>query len=257
MKSYFKILRKSALLFVTVLIGISSYGLDIKELEDSATKYYNKSDYNSALVYYDSIISLDYSSVALFLNAGNCYYQSDDLANAIYFYEKALTIDPSNEDVKHNLLIANLKIAGKTDELPQTFYVKWFQEITSVMSTDNWAILALVLFILSLGLTGLYLFSTNLSLRKTSFIVGIVCLSFSVFSVIFSLSQSNKINGNKFAIVFEKSLVKSSHSVDSNNLFEVPAGLKVEVADSLNGWYSIKLSDGKQGWIETKNIKRL
>jgi uncharacterized protein YgiM (DUF1202 family) len=51
-------------------------------------------------------------------------------------------------------------------------------------------------------------------------------------------------------------MVKSSPSTDGNNLFEVHEGLKVQVIDTLNHWTEIRLSDGKQGWINSEQIKR-
>jgi len=257
MKRKYRILLKPAFLLIAVMVGFNAYSTDLKQLEDSATHYYNKSNYSNAIVYYDSIISENYSSVALFLNAGNCYFQIGDLANALYHYEKALAIDPSNEDVQHNLAIANSKVKSKTQELPTAFYEKWFDSAISIMSSDGWSVLAIVLFALSLTLAGLYLFSRNIKFRKTGFIVGIITLSFAIISIIFASHLSKKVTNNKFAIVFEKGLVKSSPNEESNNLFELPEGIKVEITDSLDNWYNVKLSDGKQGWILSDNLKRI
>ncbi len=252
-----KYIKISAFLFFNLLISINIWAIDINQLEDSASFYYNKADYTHALVFYDSIISENYSSTELFLNTGNCHYQLGDLANAIFYYEKSLKLDPNNDNIKHNLSIANKKVECKTEQLPIAFYKRWFNSVISIMSSDNWAIFSIISFVISLIFAGLYLFSTNINLRKTGFSLGLITLVFTVLSIIFSVNLSKRIVSNNFAIVFEKCLVKSSPNEESNNLFEVPVGLKVEIVDSLDLWYNISLSDGKQGWIIAKNIKRI
>ncbi len=181
-------MKKATILILTVFSFWQAFSMDIKQLEDSASFYYIKADYVNAAKFYDSIISKDFSSSELFLNAGNCYYQTGDLAQAIYFYEKSLCLNPSNSDAKHNLDIANGKIKSKTEELPVAFYNKWFVSIISIMSSDTWAIVSIILFILSLGLAGLYLFSKSISYRKTGFIIGVITLTFTILSIVFSIN---------------------------------------------------------------------
>ena len=243
--------------FICMLTVINIYATDINRLQDSAANYYNNAHYSEALVFYDSIYTLNYSSADLFLNMGNCYYQIGDIPNSIYYYELSLNLDPANENTNHNLNIANTKIETKAEELPVAFYKRWFISVISIMSADAWAYLSVCLFSLSLGMMAIYFFSLRLSLRKTGFIVAIISLVFASFSVVFSINLAKKISDNNNAIVFDKGLVKSSPNKESNNLFEVSKGLKVEITDSLNLWYNIKLSDGKQGWIEAENLKRL
>ncbi|MDD4149211.1 MAG: SH3 domain-containing protein [Bacteroidales bacterium] len=251
----FKKLLLSSIISIMTIFNI--YATDINRLQDSAANYYNNTNYEEALFFYDSISNLDYSSAELFLNMGNCYYQIGDIPNSIYYYELSLNLNPANEDTKHNLNIANTKIETKAEELPVAFYKRWFISVISIMSADAWAYLSVFLFSLSLGMMALYFFSLRLSLRKTGFIVAIISLIFAAVSVVFSVNLAKRISNNNNAIVFDKGLVKSSPNKESNNLFEVSKGLKVEITDSLNLWYNIKLSDGKQGWIEAENLKRL
>jgi len=253
----FRIMKKKLLIIFTIFSVINALGANVDQLADSASYYYNEADYENALIFYDSIIASDYSSSELYLNTGNCYYKTGSLANAIYYYEKSLSIDPSNENTIHNLQIANTKIKSKTEELPVAFYKRWFSGLISIMSADAWAIFSVVLFVISLIMGGFYLFSRNLILRKTGFIVGISFLILTVFSVVISINIANKFTNSNYAIVFNEGLVKSSPNEESNNLFELTEGIKVEITDSLNSWYNIKLSDGKQGWIAAENVKRI
>lgn len=243
--------------FAIIIFSLNLSAKDINPIEDSAQLYYNQANYQNALYFYDSLYTQNYSSPALFLNMANCYYQTGDIANSIYFYEKSLSLDPSNADAKHNLEIAKSKLESKVEELPVAFYKRWFLGTISIMSSDSWAITAIIFFVLSLVLFAVYLFSNKISLRKVGFVSSIIFVSFAIVSITFSKNLAQRIIKNNIAIVFERSLVKSSPNQESNNLFEITPGLKVEIADSLNLWYNIKLSDGKQGWVESENVKKL
>ena len=52
------------------------------------------------------------------------------------------------------------------------------------------------------------------------------------------------------------SSVKSSPSSDSaKDLFILHEGTKVKILDEVDLWMNIELSDGRQGWIATKDIE--
>jgi tetratricopeptide (TPR) repeat protein len=242
---------------IIIVLSFSASAKNNSPLEDSAQLYYNKANYQNALYFYDSLYSQNYSSPELFLNMGNCYYQTGDIANSIFFYEKSISLDPSNADAKHNLEIAKSKLESKVEELPVAFYKRWFLGAISIMSSDAWAVTAIIFFAIGLILFAIYLFSDKVNLRKIGFVTSILFVFIAIISIIFSTNLAKRVIKNNCAIVFDKSLVKSSPNMESNNLFEVTPGLKVEITDSLNLWYNIKLSDGKQGWIESENVKRL
>jgi tetratricopeptide (TPR) repeat protein len=250
-------MKRTFSLILGIFCWLVMFADDMKTEQDSAMNYYLAADYENALRIYDSIYSLNYSSPELFYNLGNCYYNTGDIANAVYFYEKALALSPGNKDIKHNLKIANLSVKSKTDELPEVFYKRWHHELMSQFSSDTWAVLSVCLFILSLAATGLYFFSRRISLRKTGFISGIVFFILSFVLLFFAHNQGKQIIQSNFAVIFETSLVKSSPSEDSNNLFEISEGLKVEIADTLNGWSNIRLPDGKEGWVKSDYLKRI
>ncbi|HNQ66958.1 MAG TPA: tetratricopeptide repeat protein [Bacteroidales bacterium] len=250
-------MKNITITLLLLIIVLNIFANDIKTESDSALNYYLNSDFEKALAIYEDINSKGYCSADLFFNMGNCYYNLGDLANAIYFYEKAIVLNPSDEDILHNLQIANSKIKNKTDIVPEVFYLRWYKSIVSLFSTDKWAILSIIFFILCLGTISLYLFSKRIILRKTGFYSAILLFILSIFSLIFSIGQAKLITNNNFAIIFETSLVKSGPSDESTNLFEVNEGLKVEITDSLNSWYNVKLADGKQGWIIAENVKKI
>lgn len=229
----------------------------ITEKTDSALVYYSNSEYQKALDIYLSFIEEGYSSSGLFYNIGNCYYKLSDLPAAILWFERAKILNPSNEDIQVNLKIANSQIKNQQDELPQVFYVTWYNQILNLFNSNSWAWLSFVFFIMLLSSAAVYLFTSKTSYKKIAFIIGVIMIVCTSLSLLFSIQQKNKQINNTHAIVFEYSLVKSSPSEQGSNLFEIHEGLKVEVLETLNDWSNIRLSDGKQGWLPSQNIEQI
>jgi len=250
-------MKKIVLINIGVLLCTAFYANNINTLQDSALNNYINKDYEKALYFYDSISKLGYSSADLHFNLANCYYNLGNIAEAIYNYEKANVLAPNDKDISHNLNIARKSVRTKTEQKPEVFYVKWFNSILDLFSSNAWLYISITAFVISLIMTGLYFFSTKLGLRKTGFYLGILLLIFSIICLIFSRLQANKILNNKFAIVFESSVIKSSPSEEGTNLFEISEGMKVEVLDELQEWSEIKLDDGKEGWLLTESIRKL
>lgn len=250
-------MKKIVLTIISSLFLLNFYGNNIKALEDSALNNYTNKNYEHALYFYDSISKLDYSSAELHFNLANCYFNLGNIAEAIYNYEKANILAPNDKDIATNLNIARKSVRTKVEPRTEVFYAKWFNSILNLYNSNTWLYISIINFVISLIMIGLYFFTTKLMLRKTGFYLGILLLLTSIASLSFSKLQANKILNNKFAIVFETTVVKSSPSDEGTNLFEISEGMKIEVKDKLQDWSEIKLEDGKEGWLKTESIKHL
>ncbi len=240
---------------ITALFLLTGTGIYANiNMTDSALIYYSNSEYEKALEIYLSFIDDELASDALYYNIGNCYYKLNKIPHAILWYERAKLLNPSNEDIYNNLKIANSRIKDKVEPLPKIFYVQWYNDILKLFNSNTWAWMSFGLFIFLLISLSLFLMSGSAGIKKIFFTISIIALIFSLLSLLFSVQQKNNQLYNNNAVVFEYSLVKSSPSRESTNLFEINEGLKVEVLETLNEWSNIKLEDGKQGWIPSENI---
>ncbi len=244
-------------LLIALFLFQAVYGFANAERTDSALHYYSNSEYQQALDIYLSLIEDNKQSWELYYNIANCYYKTYDLPSAILWYERAKLLNPSNPDIINNLQIANSMIKDKVDEMPKVFYKQWYESILNVFNTDQWAILSLFSFMVFLISFGMFLFSGRIAVKKSFFFICIPALILTVFSLVFSIQQKNKLINGKHAIIFESSLVKSAPDEGSSNLFEINQGLKVEILESLNSWIHIRLADGKQGWIQADNAEKI
>ncbi len=246
--------------FISVVLSLMSLSLfsgNVEQLIDSAQNSFMQTQYAAALEMYDSVCNMGYSSSDLYYNIGNCYYRLNDIPNSVYYYEKALMLDPSNDDAEFNLNIANRQLKQIVEPLPMPFYTRLGIKILNIMSSDAWTILNIVFLVLTLIGIALYLFLGRIALRKLGFSIAVISLVFFIFTAICAHKSSVVILENNYAIVFEQSMVKSSPNADAVNSFEIYEGIKVQVVDSANGMYNIKLDDGKEGWMDMSDVKLL
>lgn len=216
---------------------------------------YDEGNYEQALTFYNSIVEAGMESAPLYNNMGNTYYKMKDYPHAILYYEKALKLDPSDEDIRVNLEIANLAVVDKIKPIPQSFLARWWDGLQSMVSVDGWAWLSIVFF--ALLLTGLFIFlmSRRTGLRKMGFFVGLVTLFCLVFSVIFAVGGQRRLSRHDEAIVMTPTVtVKSSPSDQSVDLFVLHEGAKVRVLDSARDWNKIRIADGSVGWLPASDM---
>lgn len=216
---------------------------------------YNEGNYEQALTFYSSIEENGMESADLYYNMGNTYYKMKDYPRSILYYEKALKLDPSNEDIRTNLEIANLAIVDKINPIPQSFIAKWWDGLGSAFSAEGWAWLSIASFALLLVCLFLFLMSRRMGLRKTGFFVGVLtvlCLGLSLF---FAMTRQKDMRFQDEAIIMTPTaLVKSSPSENSVDLFVLHEGSKVRVMDGANGWNKIKIADGSVGWLQAEHM---
>ena len=110
---------KKTIFIITILFNLQTFSENSLFVE--ANEQYNKQNYDSAILLYDSIISNGFESSELYYNLGNCYYKTEDWAHAIWNYEKSLSLK-KNINTIENLKLTKLKIKDKIEPLPQLFY---------------------------------------------------------------------------------------------------------------------------------------
>lgn len=248
-------------IYLLVFMMVAAIGLKAQTIQNQeftkANFYYNESRYDTALVIYEKILNEGYVSVPLLYNIGNTYFKLRNYPMAILHYEKALKIDPTNEDTRHNLAIANALITDKIEPMPVFFLTKWWRSTGNLMSANGWTKTSLEFFGLFLVLVFLYITARTKGVRKTTFFSSIIVLILLVCSSIFSYQKHKYLNERNEAIVMTPTItVKSSPSASGVDLFVLHEGSKVEIIDNADKWDKIKIADGSVGWMpSTASIK--
>lgn len=237
-----------------VLVTNASFG-QVDSLKINADQAYINGSYVEAAELYEQILSQEYVSAEVHYNLANAYFKVGQIAPSILNYERALKLAPNDEDIQFNLKLANLSVKDKVEEIPQLFFVNWWNLILKTFGVDGWAWNAVIAIIL--GLIGFLLFrlSSDEAKRRLTFYVGLIAIGWGVFSIYAAQHNFNQAVNDSRAVVFASTInAKSAPDKKGKDLFVIHEGLVVTVSDRLNGWCRIKLSNGDVGWIPEESI---
>lgn len=214
---------------------------------------YKENKIDSAISVWSSI---EGESAALHYNLGNAWYQKGEIGKSILHYEKALKISPKDEEVLHNLSVAQNKRIDEIEELPEPIVSKVYRGFLQVFSSNGWLYAGTTLLIGSLLVFTLFLYSARN--KKRYFVIfavlGILGMSLFVISFVSYYSVDKK----EFAVVIVSNVyIKNGPSEKEKDAFILHEGTKLEIQKAEENWLRIKLTDGKIGWIKEDAVSKI
>ena len=246
--------KTSAVILLMLLLPVGAHAVTKAEA-DSA---YVRGEYQQAIKDYEALLK-NGASADLYYNLGNAYYRSENITRAVLNYERALLLSPGDRDIRFNLQLARSKTIDKIVPESEMFFITWYHALVNLMSVDGWARTAIFALALVIVLSLVYLFSGQIWLRKIGFFGGITMLALFVLANVFASQQKQSLMHRKGAIVVSSSVtVKSTPATNGTDLFILHEGTKVSIKDgSMKDWKEIRLADGKEGWIKSKEIEMI
>ena len=254
---------------------LTTLGLIIVSLASSATSLVAKGDsayindeFSMAINYYKQAIATEGVSAELYYNLGNAYYRSGELGNSIVCYERALRLSPNDEDIRANLEFVNSRIKDKSAS-DQTFLAKTLDVIITMFHANTWAIIAIVAFSLFLLAVGLYIFSSEVMIRKVGFFGALLLLLLAISSAVFAVIGTENATTQKYAIIIQPSTMLSTSPREPKNRGEeailLHEGTKIEIFDSVENkdgdtkqlWYDVRYSGKNRAWIKASAIEKI
>jgi tetratricopeptide (TPR) repeat protein len=184
------------------------------------------------------------TSFALEYNLGNACYQAGDPPAAILHYLRALAIDPRDPDARQNLALARAALAITVPD------PSFLEHVTAFLNVDAWAWLltffgwaALSLLLLPRlfrwrGATPWLLFTLALLLSATA---------------VAALVTAHR-HARDGVVLHADTQIKLSPTADSQAVGTLAAGDVGETLDEHNGYYYIRASDGRLGWVNSLNF---
>jgi tetratricopeptide (TPR) repeat protein len=219
---------------------------------------YVNGDYAKAIEEYRAILDGGHYSVRLYYNLANAYFKAGDTANAILFYHRALQISPADEDIRHNLALAEAQTKDRIAEVPELFITRWVRTVRNLMSCTAWSIFSIVSFALLVAFGLVFLLARGIANRKLGFWGAFVALLLFVASTSFAVSERNEILTRDRAVVMSSALsVKSSPDRSATDLFVLHEGTLLRIISTWGDWSEISIADGKKGWVESKSIEQI
>ncbi len=249
------------ILFIQMILVaglVSLAGQTPEERYSQAGVLYGSGDYSGAAAIYRQLFEEGFRSGDLFYNTGNAFFKSGDNASAILFYERAKLLSPADEDIDYNLQIARSRITDRLETVPQLFFVRWFDFLSLLASTNFWAVGAIVLFLLSLMLAVLFLTRARARGRLLSFWLSLATLLLSMLLISLAVRNNSLVNHNSRAVIMCSIVTgRSAPGETGNELFVLHSGTTVTVEQELGDFREVRLPDGNKGWIRADCMEKI
>ena len=230
---------------------------------DRANQAYKQELYNEALNLYLQEAEKTGVSSALYCNIGDTYYRLKDNVHAVLYYERALLLDPSNNDARFNLEFVRGKMQ-LPDDAGDSWFNNWVDRTVSRLSSNTWAIIAIITFLLFLAGVAAYMFLDNVLMRKIGFFGGAVLIVASILANLAALHVYHKATDGNGAIVMPETVMLSKAPREARDkqdeAFSLQQGTRVEIVDSINDktsgkWLQVSTAGGHKAWISAKDVE--
>lgn len=248
-----------SILFLVLFTFVNTlFAQDLQQFFDAGNAHYSEGRYQAAIDEYQKIINNDVESAELYYNMANAHYKLNNVAPSNYYYEKAKQLAPSDSDIKNNASFAQKMKIDAITPLPENTFDKTFNNIISLLTIDNWAIVSVILVFFFVILFLAYYFSGNSRSKRLYFLGSMLSIFLAIVSIVFAYDAFAKAKKDHYAIVFApESHVKSEPNLASTDAFLLHEGTKVLILENVKDWQHIQLVDGKDGWIPTTDIQEL
>ena len=230
---------------------------------DKANQAYKQELYNEALQLYLQEAEKSGVSSALYCNIGDTYYRLKDNVHAVLYYERALLLDSSNGDARFNLEFVRGKMQ-LPDDAGDSWFRNWVDQTVSRLSSNAWAVIAIITFLLFLAGVAVYLFLDNVLLRKIGFFGGAVMVVLSILANLSAFHVYHKATRGNGAIVMPEAVTLSTAPRaprdKQEEAFELQQGTRVEIVDSISDkssgkWLQVSTAGGHKAWLKAGDVE--
>jgi len=243
------------LIFIAPLALVNAQADNVDRFKQGV-EFYSDNRFDEAANVWMELYNTGYRSAALNYNIANACFKSGNIPKAILFYERAYLLSPLNEDINYNLQIARTFITDRFQEIPEIFFVRWFNLFALLISSNSWAIIGIIAFVICLIAASLYIYSAKYLHKVIGFWAAVFCLVISLMSIVLSSKNNSLVNDSRKAIIFSQSVSgKSSPDASGSDLFIIHEGSKVSVERRVGEWLEIRLSDGNKGWVPENSLE--
>ena len=246
----------TALLLMSVVVSATAQ--TSTERWEAGNKAYIEGNYDKAIEEYTAILDGGEYSMKLYYNLANAYFKAGANGKAILYYNKALRIAPSQEDIRHNLALAEAQTKDRIAVIPEFFLNRWLRTMRNSMSCTAWSVLSLLMFGTMLAFGLLFLLASQVRWRKVGFYGALCAFVMFVATTSFAVSSRKDMLSHDEAVVMGTAIsVKSSPDRSATDLFVLHEGTKVEILTEVDEWVEVVIADGKKGWTLKSNIETI
>ena len=240
-------MKRIYLFFFSLGIVLSSFAITKAQADD----LYKAEKYTEAAAAYESVLKEVGASAAVYYNLGNAYYRTEQWGKCLLNYERALRLMPNDRDLKENIALANSKTEDRTSEIPELFFVRWWNNFLSHHSAQGWMNLCIFIALLLGTCLVVFFLAHDYAIRKWTLVGNFVLGAFLLLFAICATSTTIRASIHEDAIVQETvTMAKGSPDVKSVDKFLLHEGTKVHIEEQSGSWIKVRKGDGETGWID-------
>jgi len=249
-------LRGILLLLLILLAARELPAQTPEQLFRQANQLYQQGKFTEARDAYGTILGSGYESPELLYNLGNACYKSGSIPSAILNYERARRLLPADEDLRHNLQIANMMITDRIEPTPRLFVWEYWDGIKNAFSLQGLTMTVYLLYLCLALIASVFFLSRTYALRKLATLAGSGFLVLFLFFLVVLIARLGDVTRTDEAIVLTQIVtVKNSPDAKSSDAFVLHGGVKVQIIDRVGTWSKVRLADGKVGWLEAASAE--
>lgn len=242
---------KSAIVLVLMLVAVALHAETPEQTFDEANQLYHQGKFANAIEKYETILQSGLVSAELYYNLGNAYYKAGNIGKAILNYERARRLHPNDDDILHNLQLANLMLTDRIEPIPRLFIWDWWDGIKGTFSLSAITWISYIFFLLVLGSVAAVMLAGTYALRRVGFAAALGSSVALAIALVIFFGKLDDVQRSDLAIVTANiTTIKNSPDPQSTDAFVLHSGVKVLITDRVNEWLKIRLADGKVGWME-------
>lgn len=243
-----------------IIVGailMSPFVIAQTEQFEFANNAYIEGDFELAAATYEEI-SKEHNCFELEYNLGNCYYKLEEVGKTILHYERAKLIDPLNDDLRANILLADLRVIDKIEPLPGVGIDKMLGVLFAGKKFGLWLILSLSTWTFGFILIAIRLKRPNSLLHPFTKSGATILISASLLFTFFLYSTHQRISHSACAVIMEDKVdVMSNPSNSGIKLFHLHEGSRGCIQSEEGDWVEIRLDNGNVGWLPKEAIERI
>ena len=228
------------------------------DLMSTANQIYRTGDHGQAAQAFQQLVDQGINNSALFYNLGNAYFRTGDVGRSILNYLRAERLAPRDSDISENLRVARNMIEDDIPTPDDTGSIRDFVGANTWMTVNELALIAIVLWFLTVGLVILFLVTDRKRWRPWGnyFIVGAgALLAVSSISLVTRMT-SEGFDENMAVIVAESVDIVSGPGAQFPADFTLHSGTEGRLVESRGNWTKFVFSDGElDGWVPANAIE--
>jgi tetratricopeptide (TPR) repeat protein len=218
---------------------------------------YEKSDYAQAADLYRRAIDEGVADSRLYFNYANCLFRQNQLGMAILYYEKARKLAPNDPDIAYNLRFVNAQIQDKVPAPEENALTKALAFAHGALSINEglWISLGLFTFLGLCAILCLYAGSAARTALAVLMVVAGLALLALAPSVALKIKDQETL---RYAIVLKPAVEMFSGPGETFQvLTQVHEGTKFEIVETRGDWVSVKLANGKGGYVRLADLGKV